>query len=99
MSEFETSIEIEEVDFLVNVQFDYQEGEPETRLEPGCDPEVDITSIMVLILNFELNNSDLMTTPIREDLQNKALDFIANELEAYEEEKAEYMHNQQREAA
>lgn len=98
--EFETTIELNDVELPAAVEYDYQPAEKQTRFEPGFDEFVEITGIE--IFNPFTNESvdmysdphyHLITKKIVAKLASEALEHHRNIMESYEFDKSEHLHS------
>jgi len=105
-NEFETSIELNGIELPAVIQYDYQPPEAGTRIYPGADEEVTIIGLEVidpftneLVDMYSETRDHLMTNKLTSKLEEDALAHQKAQLEAYECDKADYLMDQQRDAA
>lgn len=92
----EAEIIIDNIAFLVDVIFDYTEGQEETRTDPALGESVDITAINLCGIGLDLltqGYSQLITTIIREELEDACIDWVVEEKLAYIEDFVGYQQN------
>lgn len=92
----ETIIIIKDFEFSVDVVFDHTEGQEESRTDPKITEFVDITAINLCGIGLNLmapRYSHLITTTIREELEDACIDWVVDEKLAYAEDFVDYKQN------
>jgi hypothetical protein len=79
----------------VTVEFDYQPAERQTRDDPGCSAEVEITSI--IWSGIELK--PFVCKDLIDQLEQEAFEWMDGERDSALSDRAEYLHYLRKEAA
>ena len=87
---FDTILDLGEIgEQTVTVEFDYQPAERQTRDDPGCSEEVEITEVLFRGISI---HSDCSADTISQ-LEQEAFEWMDGERDSAMADRAEYLHD------